>query len=104
VLHGVGLGGVGRWAVRLGAGQGGHTGQARKSLQTLGTMTTGRHASVGLQASGQWGEGKVALGLMRHSSWVQQAYHLRGGIKGNSVMRIENRGILLLRIHRQFVY
>lgn len=28
VVHGVGWRGVGRWAVRLGARQGGHTGQA----------------------------------------------------------------------------
>lgn len=64
MVHGVGWGGVGRWAVRLGARQGGHTGQARQSLQALGAVTAGGHATVGLQASGQWGEGKVTLGLM----------------------------------------
>lgn len=71
VVHGVGWRGVGRWAVRLGARQGGHTGQAWQSLQALGTMAAGSHATARLQAPGQWGEGKVTLGLMWYSTWVQ---------------------------------
>lgn len=83
VVHGVGWGGVGRRAVRLGVGQGGHAGQTRQSLQPLGAVTAGRHAAAGLQAPSQRGEGEVTLGLMGHAGWVQQAHHLRTDTEGD---------------------
>lgn len=78
VVHGICWGGVGRWAVRLGVGQGRHAGETRQDLQTLGSMTVGGHCAAGLQTTGQWGKGKVSLGLMRDSTGVQQAHYLRG--------------------------
>lgn len=87
VVHGIGRGGVGGWAVRLGAGQGGHTSQAWQSLQALGTMAAGSHATVRLQAAGKRGESKVTLGLMWHSTWVQQAHYLRRDMEVSQTIR-----------------
>lgn len=87
MVHGVGRGGVRRRAVRLGAGQGGHTGETRQGLQTLGAVAAGRHAAVWLQASGQRGEGEVALGLMWHGTRVQKTHHLREEKTGEGVIR-----------------
>lgn len=79
VVHGICWGGVGGGAVRLGARQGGHAGEARQDLQTLGSVTAGGHSATRLQPAGQWGKGKVSLGLMWDSAGVQQAHYLRGG-------------------------
>lgn len=78
VVHGICWGGVGRWAVRLRVRQGGHAGETRQDLQTLGSVTAGGHSSTRLQPAGQWGKGKVSLGLMWHSAGVQQAHYLWG--------------------------
>lgn len=78
MVHGVSWGGVGGRAIRLGVRQGRHAGETWQSLQALGAMTACSHATVGLQASGQRGEGKVTLGLMGNSTWVQQAHDLLG--------------------------
>lgn len=80
MVHGISRGGVGRWAVRLGVGQGRHAGETRQDLQALGSMTVGGHSAAGLQTAGQWGKGKVSLGLMRNSAGVQQAHHLTGRV------------------------
>lgn len=77
VVHGICRGGVGGWAVRLGARQGGHAGEARQDLQTLGSVTAGGHPATRLQPAGQWGKGKVSLGLMWDSTGIQQAHYLR---------------------------
>lgn len=87
VVHGICRGGVGRWAVRLGVGQGRHAGETRQDLQTLGSMTVGGHSAAGLQATGQWGEGKVSLGLMRDSTGVQKAHYLRGGMEESVIKK-----------------
>lgn len=80
MVHGIRRGGVGGRAVRLGVGQSGHAGETRQDLQTLGSVTAGGHSTTGLQSAGQWGEGKVSLGLMWDSTGVQQTHYLgRGG-------------------------
>jgi len=38
----------------------------------------GSHAGRGLEATRQRGDGIVTLGLMWHTTWVQQAHHLVG--------------------------
>lgn len=96
MVHGISRGGVGRWAVRLGVGQGGHAGETRQDFQTLGSVTVGGHRAAGLQATGQRGKGKVSLGLMRDSTGVQQAHYLRrrgGGVEEKSETRTEYRQI-----------
>lgn len=98
VVHGICRGGVGRWAVRLGVGQGRHAGETRQDLQTLGSMTVGGHCAAGLQATGQWGKGKVSLGLMWDSTGVQQAHYLRkrdGGECDQNRVKTEIKNILV---------
>ena len=84
VVHGICRGGVGRWAVRLGVGQGRHAGETRQDLQTLGSMTVGGHSAAGLQATSEWGKSKVSLGLVWDSTGVQQAHYLRRRDGGES--------------------
>lgn len=40
-------------------------------------MAAGGHARIGLQAARQGREGKVTLGLVGHSSRVEQTHHLQ---------------------------
>lgn len=81
--------GVAWWAVRGGAvglraGQGGesrHRGNTGETLQALDMIhaltAAGSHAGRGLKAACQRGDGIVTLGLMWHTTRVQQAHHLK---------------------------
>lgn len=97
VVHGVAWRTVGGGAVGLGAGQRGqsrHGGNTGETLQTLDVIhalaAAGRHAGRGLEAARQRGDGVVALGLMGHTTRVQQTHHLIGRKDGrNEGERIE---------------
>lgn len=80
--------GIARWAVGGGAvglrarqgGQSRHGGDAGETLQAFDVIhalaAAGRHASGGLEAARQRGDGVVALGLMWYAARVQQTHHL----------------------------
>lgn len=85
VVDGVARWAVGGGAVGLGARQGGqswHGGNAGETLQALDVIhalaAAGGHASRGLKAARQRGDGVVTLGLMWHTARVQQTHHLLG--------------------------
>lgn len=95
VVDSVTRGAVGGGAVGLGAGQGGqsrHGGNAGETLQALDVIhalaAAGRHACRGLEAACQRGDGIVALGLMWHAAWVQQAHHLIGQKEYRKLKRV----------------
>lgn len=85
VVDGVARRAVGGRAVGLGAGQRGegrHGRDAGETLQALDVVhalaAAGRHASRGLQAARQRGDGVVALRLVGDAAGVQQTHHLKG--------------------------
>lgn len=85
VVDGVARRAVGRRAVRLGAGQRGQGRHGRNAGETLQAFdvvhalaAAGRHASRGLQAARQRGDGVVALRLVGDPARVQETHHLEG--------------------------
>lgn len=79
---------VGGGAVGLGAGQGGqsgHGGDTGETLQALDVVhalaAAGGHASRGLKAACEGGDGVVALGLMWHAAWVKKTHDLMEEMK-----------------------